>query len=91
MKPVLILQRASSAGLTSSGDPAATGRRRLRFAPYRADDTYPSDVQGHWASAGQGAYTSTNDDLPSLRRAQALIRDVIQKTARRSGTAQAYG
>ncbi len=77
MKPVLILQHLSADG------PAYLGRW-LRSQGVAADvrnteagDAYPRSLADHAALAILGGEMSANDELPSLRQAEALFREAL--------------
>jgi GMP synthase (glutamine-hydrolysing) len=77
MQPVLILQHLSGDG------PAylATWLRRngvaYRVFDTEAGDAFPASMSGYSALAVLGGEMSANDDLASLRQAEALIRDAM--------------
>lgn len=79
MKPVLILQHLSTDG------PAylATWLQREGVAfevrNSGAGEEFPLDMAGHSALAILGGEMSANDPLPSLRRAEALIRQAMTR------------
>jgi len=79
MKRVLILQHVNGDG------PAflATWLQRegivFDVRNTEAGDTYPSEMREYSALAVLGGYMSANDCLPSLRRAEVLIRDAMQR------------
>jgi GMP synthase (glutamine-hydrolysing) len=78
MQPVLILQHLSGDG------PAylATWLRGRGIAfdvrDTEAGQPYPNSLQGFGALAVLGGEMSANDDLPSLRQAEALIREAVR-------------
>lgn len=79
MKPVLVLQHLSGDGpaylgtwLQKAGVPADVRNTE-------AGDAYPADVSGHRALAILGGEMSANDPLPSLRQAEALVRDAFAR------------
>lgn len=77
MKPILILQHLSADG------PAYFGRWLQRQGvPFEvrnteAGDAYPEHLRDHAALAVLGGEMSANDPLPSLRRAEDLIRQAV--------------
>ncbi|MEO7850625.1 MAG: type 1 glutamine amidotransferase [Rubrivivax sp.] len=79
MKPVLILQHLSSDG------PAYLGswlqRQGVAFDVRDAEtgQARPHDMSEHGALAVLGGEMSANDALPSLREAENLIRDAMQR------------
>lgn len=79
MKPVLVLQHLSSDG------PAylATWLRREGLAfelrDSGAGQLFPEDMAGHSALAILGGEMSANDPLPSLRRAEVLILQAMDR------------
>lgn len=81
MPRVLVLQHLSNDG------PAylATWLRRAGIAfdvrDTEAGDAYPESMDGYTALAVLGGEMSANDPLPSLRRAERLIRQAIERGA----------
>lgn len=79
MKPVLVLQHLSADG------PAflATWLRRrglpLDLRNTEAGQAYPDDIGGHAALAILGGEMSANDPLPSLRQAEALVLQALDR------------
>lgn len=77
MKPVLVLQHLPDDG------PAylATWLEQQGVAmDLRCNaDAYPSDLGAHRALAVLGGEMSANDDLPALRKGEALIRDALAR------------
>jgi GMP synthase-like glutamine amidotransferase len=79
MKPVLVLQHMSDDG------PAhlAVWLRRegiaLEVFDTEAGQTYPQSMSGYGALAVLGGAMSANDDLPSLRQAERLILEAMDK------------
>lgn len=77
MKPILVLQHLSADG------PAYFGRwlsqRGLPFEVRntQAGDVFPETMDAHSALAILGGEMSANDPLPSLRRAESLIREAM--------------
>ena len=77
MKPVLILQHLSFDG------PAYLGhwleREGLRYEVFDSErgDEYPLQIDAYCALAVLGGEMSANDPLPSLRRAEALIKQAL--------------
>jgi GMP synthase (glutamine-hydrolysing) len=77
MKPVLILQHLSA------DDPAYFGNWLQRQGvPFEVRNTeagqdFPPDLSDHAALAVLGGEMSANDPLPSLRRAEGLIREAM--------------
>ncbi len=79
MKPVLVLQHMSSDG---PGYLAAWLRERGRnFEVFNtaAGQEFPASMDGFAALAVLGGEMSVNDRLPSLRRAEALIRESMAR------------
>lgn len=75
MKPVLVLQHMDGDG---PGYLATWLRRQgVPFEVFNtaAGQDFPSSMDAHGALAVLGGEMSANDDLPSLRRAEALIRE----------------
>jgi len=81
MKPVLVLQHMDSDG------PAYLGTwLRARGVPFEvfnsaAGQDFPAAIEGYAALAVLGGEMSVNDDLPSLRRAEELIRQAMAAAA----------
>ncbi len=79
MKPVLVLQHMSSDG---PGYLATWLRERGRdFEVFNtaAGQAFPASMDDHGALAVLGGEMSVNDDLPSLRQAETLIRDSMAR------------
>lgn len=79
MKPVLVLQHLSSDGpaflqtwLREQGVPHAVFNTE-------AGQPYPARLAGYSALAILGGEMSANDELPSLRQAEALFRQAVQQ------------
>jgi GMP synthase-like glutamine amidotransferase len=77
MKPILILQHLSSDGPGYFG--VWLQRQGVPFVVRNteAGQAFPADMGDHAALAVLGGEMSANDPLPSLRRAEDLIRDAI--------------
>lgn len=81
MKPVLVLQHMDSDG------PGYLGTwLRTRGVPFEVFNTaagqdFPASMAGYAALAVLGGEMSVNDDLPSLRRAEDLIRQAMAAEA----------
>ncbi len=79
MSPVLILQHLSSDGPAYLG----TWLRREGVAHVvrdtEAGQEYPASMDGYGALAVLGGEMSANDPLPSLRRAEGLILDAMER------------
>jgi GMP synthase-like glutamine amidotransferase len=79
MKPILILQHLTSDG---PGELATFLRRRgLRFEVFNteAGEAFPAHVEGHAGLAVLGGEMSANDDLVSLRQAERLILEAMDR------------
>jgi GMP synthase (glutamine-hydrolysing) len=79
MKPVLVLQH-----LTSDGPAYLAQWLREQDVAFEVFDTqagqpYPSDVDAYGALAVLGGEMSANDDLPSLRQAERLIVQAVDR------------
>jgi GMP synthase-like glutamine amidotransferase len=79
MKPVLVLQH-----LTSDGPAYLAQWLREEGVPARVFDTeagqaYPASIDGYGALAVLGGEMSANDDLPSLRQAERLILEAMDR------------
>jgi GMP synthase-like glutamine amidotransferase len=77
MKPVLVLQHLPDDGPAFlatwlAGQGVATDLRHTS-----AGDAFPDRIDGHGALAVLGGEWSANDDRPSLRQAEALIRQAV--------------
>lgn len=78
MKPVLVLQHMATDG------PGYLARwLRERDVPFQvlssaAGQAFPASMRGYGALAVLGGEMSANDDLPSLRRAEQLIRESME-------------
>jgi GMP synthase (glutamine-hydrolysing) len=78
-RPVLILQH-----LDNDGPAYLATWLGAQGVPYRVFNTqagqdFPASVRGHRALAVLGGEISANDDLPSLRQAEHLIREAIER------------
>lgn len=78
MKPILILQHEAS------DNPGYLGKwlhdREIAFDVVNAaaGQAFPDDLGDHGALAILGGGMSVNDDLPSLRQAEALVREAVR-------------
>lgn len=79
MKPVLVLQHLS----TDGPGYLATWLREQRVAfevrDTQAGQAYPEHIDGYGALAVLGGEMSANDDLPSLRQAERLILEAMDR------------
>ncbi len=79
MKPVLVLQQ-----LTADGPAYLATWLRAQGVPFEvrnseAGDTVPADLSRHSALVLLGGEMSANDDLPSLRQAELLVRQAVER------------
>ena len=79
MKPVLILQHLSGDGPGYLGAWLARQGVAFEVRNTEAGDDYPARIDGYAGLAVLGGAMSANDDLPSLRRAEDLIRQAMQQ------------
>lgn len=77
MKPVLVLQHMASDGPAYLGTWLRKGRVPYEVFNTAAGQDFPSSIDGYAALAVLGGEMSVNDDLPSLRRAEDLIRQAM--------------
>lgn len=77
MKPVLILQHLSTDGPAYLATWLGARGVPMDVRNSQAGEAYPSSVAGHGALAILGGEMSANDPLPSLRQAEALIRESV--------------
>ena len=77
MKPVLILQHLSTDGPAYLATWLAARGLPMDVRNTQAGQAYPPSVAGHGALAILGGEMSANDPLPSLRQAEALIREAM--------------
>lgn len=77
MKPVLILQHLPDDGPAFLGTWLAAQGRPVDLRHTAAGDPYPERIDGHAALAVLGGAWSANDERPSLRQAEALIRQAV--------------
>ncbi|HEY6135854.1 MAG TPA: type 1 glutamine amidotransferase [Rubrivivax sp.] len=71
--PVLVLQNLSSDGPAYLGRWLRDHHVAHRVLDTEAGDAYPQHIDGYGALALLGGAMSANDELPSLRQAEALI------------------
>lgn len=79
MKPVLVLQHLSGDGPGYLGTWLARQGVAFEVRNTEAGDDYPARIDGYAGLAVLGGAMSANDDLPSLRRAEDLIRQAMQQ------------
>ena len=77
MKPILILQHLSADGPAYFGTWLARQGVPVDVRNTEAGDLYPAHLRDHAALAVLGGEMSANDPLPSLRRAEDLIRQAM--------------
>ena len=78
MKPVLVLQHQSSDSPSYLGTWLAARGITVDLYDTGAGQDFPQDLRGHSALAILGGEMSANDALPSLRRAEHLIREAVR-------------
>jgi GMP synthase (glutamine-hydrolysing) len=76
---VLILQHLSGDGPAYLGQWLAANGVPFEVRNTEARDSYPATLEGFDALAILGGEMSANDDLPSLRQAEALFREAVQR------------
>lgn len=79
MKPVLVLQHLSGDGPAYLGRWLAAQGARVDVRNTEAGDAFPETLAGHGALAILGGEMSANDELPSLRRAEALFLEALRE------------
>jgi GMP synthase (glutamine-hydrolysing) len=77
MKPVLVLQHLSGDGPAYLATWLRREGRAFEVFNTEAGDAFPTRIDGYGALAVLGGEMSANDDLPSLRVAETLIREAI--------------
>lgn len=77
MKPVLILQHMTSDPPGYLGTWLSRQGLPMDLRNTEAGDPFPDSIDGYRALAILGGEMSANDDLPSLRRAEVLIRQAM--------------
>jgi GMP synthase (glutamine-hydrolysing) len=79
MAPVLILQHLSGDGPAYLATWLQAQGIAFEARNTEAGDAFPDDLHGRAAVAVLGGEMSANDDLPSLRRAEHLIRQAVDQ------------
>ncbi len=77
MKPVLVLQHLPDDGPAFLATWLAAQGRALELRHTAAGDAYPERIDGFGALAVLGGEWGANDDRPSLRQAEHLIRQAV--------------
>ncbi len=77
MKPVLVLQHLPDDGPAFLATWLAAQGQAMDLRHTAAGDAYPERIDGHRALAVLGGEWSANDDRPSLRQAEHLIRQAV--------------
>ncbi len=77
MKPVLVLQHLPDDGPAFLATWLAAQGRAVDLRHTAAGDAYPERIDAHGALAVLGGEWSANDERPSLRRAEDLIRQPV--------------
>jgi GMP synthase-like glutamine amidotransferase len=77
MKPVLVLQHLPDDGPAFLATWLAAQGRAVDLRHTSAGDEYPERIDGFGALAVLGGEWGANDDRPSLRRAEQLIRQAV--------------
>lgn len=78
-RPALILQHVSSDGPAYLEQWLRRRGYRYELFDTEAGDTFPASLDGYRALAILGGYISVNDERPSLRQAEALIREAVRR------------
>lgn len=81
MKPILVLQHLNGDAPAYLATWLAEQQLGVDVRNAQAGDAYPPDISRHAALAVLGGAMSANDDLPSLRQAERLIRGTMQRGA----------
>lgn len=79
MKPVLVLQHLSADGPAFLGQWLHQQHVPFEVRDSEAGDPFPADMSGHAALAILGGEMSANDPLPSLRQAERLILQAVDR------------
>lgn len=79
MKPALVLQHLDADGPSHLADWLARHAIPMDRRCTEAGDPFPVDLSGHAAVAILGGAMSANDPLPSLRQAEALVREAVAR------------
>lgn len=79
MKPVLILQNLSADGPAYLAQWLRREGVAFDLRNVEAGAEAPHDLHAHGALALLGGEMSANDDLPSLRRAESLVRQALER------------
>ncbi|NRF69806.1 type 1 glutamine amidotransferase [Aquincola sp. S2] len=77
MKPVLVLQHLHDDGPAYLGEWLAREGVPIELRCSEAGQAFPAELGAYSALAILGGSMSANDELPSLRRAEALIRQAV--------------
>lgn len=78
MKPILILQHEASDNPGYLGQWLRDREIAFEVVSAAAGQAFPADLGAHGALAILGGGMSVNDDLPSLRQAEALVREAVR-------------
>ena len=79
MNPVLVLQHLNADGPAYLGHWLAREGVPMEVRNTEAGDSYPESIEGYAGLAILGGEMSANDDLPSLRRAEDLFLQAMQR------------
>jgi GMP synthase-like glutamine amidotransferase len=79
VKPVLVLQHLSADGPAYLGDWLRARGIAHEVLNSEAGDRWPASVESYGALAVLGGGMSANDDLPSLRHAESLILQAMER------------
>lgn len=79
MKPVLVLQHQDNDGPAYLATWLAARGRAMDLRNTAAGQAFPASLDGHAALAILGGSMSANDPLPSLRRAEDLVRQALDR------------
>jgi GMP synthase-like glutamine amidotransferase len=77
MKPVLVLQHLPDDGPAFLATWLAAQGRQVDLRHTSAGDAFPERIEGHAALAVLGGEWGANDERPSLRQAEQLIRQAV--------------
>lgn len=79
MKPILILQHLDTDGPAYLGTWLRSRGLEYEVRNTEAGEAFPATIDGHSALAVLGGAMSANDPLPSLRRAERLILQAMER------------
>ena len=79
MQPALVLQHLTADGPAYLATWLDANGWRWELRNAEAGQAFPDSLAGHSALAILGGEMSANDELPSLRRAEALVREAVAR------------